>query len=479
MNSYFQKEVCKGLFFFILLITLFSCTQRENIDFSFILNKANNNRSEIKKIIDYYYISDSLKREAIYFLLQNMDSKYTHDILVKNSKLKTVSNGLYHKSITQKNINNYLDSLQLHYTDTIYNDIESIKATYFIKNIESSFSIWKTKSWSKNYSFNVFKEFILPYRFDTEKLSGWKEYFQKRYLPMIDTLSNKSVQNIFKLVKKDINSWYAFSYDAITPKTTQSLEDILEYQMGSCSDVAKLYVFALRSVGIAATVDYIPLWGKTNLGHSELVFWDEKNNPVLLQTGDWLNSPPPKVYRFYYSNRNTLFKRINEYKIPSFLYEKGYADVTNEYVKTSDVQIPKYNNKSETYFLSVFNSGKWKSIAFTFKKNKGNIIFKNIGRDIVYLPLLDLVPVGNPIIVYKGGDIEHLKIKKDKLIDIVIKCEHNYIEYWNNKWIKVRGVKLGNKKVKFSNIPSNTLYKIDGFLNDRIFTYLNKKVTVW
>ncbi|WP_281671074.1 hypothetical protein [Rikenella microfusus] len=46
-------------------------------------------------------------------------------------------------------------------------------------------------------------------------------------------------------------------------------------------------------MGIAATVDWIPLWGSSDGGHAETVYFDEEANPVMLQTDNWLLAQPP------------------------------------------------------------------------------------------------------------------------------------------------------------------------------------------
>ena len=240
---------------------------------------------------------------------------------------------------------------------------------------------------------------------------------------------------------------------------------------------------------MAATIDYIPLWGRTNYGHCELVYWDENNQAQRLKTGEWLSSPPPKVYRQYYSNqKNNLVDKVkNLNDIPPHLTERTYRDVTNEYTKTSTIIVkPNAEPKNGILYLSVFNSGRWQPIAWSDSvlTETKEFVFRDIGQNIAYLPSAYYqsrsIQNRTPLIVDSQLGVSQLLPDKDSLVSIVVskKKASNRFYYWDKKWINIGKGDLNIDTLKFDNIPSNTLYRL-GNHKERIFTYKNNKLRYW
>ena len=154
------------------------------------MNNAGENKVELQKFLNNYK-NDSLKLKAAEFLIKGMEKRFSYDLLVKNSEKQTVDFNLYQRKINQKNLINILDSLCYFVTDTTAKDIETVSSEYLTQNHEKAFEIWQTKSWSENYSFDMFCEFILPYRIGNESLDNdWRTYFQDKYLPILDTMQS-------------------------------------------------------------------------------------------------------------------------------------------------------------------------------------------------------------------------------------------------------------------------------------------------
>jgi hypothetical protein len=254
-----------------------------------------------------------------------------------------------------------------------------------------------------------------------------------------------------------------------------------------------VYLYALRAIGIAATIDYIPLWGRTNYGHCELVFFDENNQPLKLKTGNLLQTPPPKVYRQYYSNQaSSLVEKVDDiYDIPPHLSEKSYFDVTSQYTNTSTVIVkPKKKSKNGILYLSVFNTGRWQPIAWsdTVLIKTKEYIFKNIGQNIVYLPTIYFqrknIPNGIPFIVDNKGKVKSLVLDNNSKISIAVLKDtiNKELYYWDNKWVNTGKGNVNGDSLIFDNIPSNTLYRLinpEGDYQERIFTYNNNRIMYW
>lgn len=52
-------------------------------------------------------------------------------------------------------------------------DVEHIKADFLIRHIDLSFERLNQYPWLKNYPFDLFLEYLLPYRFENERPDLW------------------------------------------------------------------------------------------------------------------------------------------------------------------------------------------------------------------------------------------------------------------------------------------------------------------
>lgn len=478
--------------FFIFTVCSFSCCKEKNRAKIFrpIISKSE------QDALYQQFQGDSLKLRAAKFLISNLHDHTTKDILLKDSLNRTVDFCLYRNGVSHQKLQTVLDSLNIRIVDTTYLDIDALNARYLTTNINNSFKVWQNKPWSKNYSFNIFCEYILPYRIGNEEPSYWRGFFQEKYLPALDTMRGRNkVENIFEFIKNDIKRWYKYSHKAIKIKPTQNLDEQISYCEGDCEDVANIYVYALRAVGVAATIDYIPLWGKADNGHCEVVFWDENNYPVYLKTGNPLQFPPPKVYRKHFSFPPTsLHANVGDINnIPITLRSPRMIDVTEEYTKTSVVEIdPNKETKDSILYLAIFNSNSWKPIAWSKKRNSA-FVFDKVGRNNLYLPVTynnNVVKAkAPPFIIHSDSTIERLNINADLLESIKIneqlceKINSKFVEllYWDNQWKTMGFKELTTAEIIFENVPSNTVYRLVDYKENkrRIFTYKNDIIILW
>lgn len=107
------------------------------------LELAGENREELEKVLKHYE-EDSLKLEAAKFLISNMPIYNTFEGQsldnFKREFTNTIENGLTGKEALDKTekITGFPDLNRLN----LIKDIERIKASYLIENIEHSFMVW-------------------------------------------------------------------------------------------------------------------------------------------------------------------------------------------------------------------------------------------------------------------------------------------------------------------------------------------------
>ena len=155
------------------------------------LQSAGNSRNELEKVLLYYRenSSDSLKYRAVCFLIVNMPFySYLSGKQLENYK----SYYSWLKKSKGKSPEQVADSVKKVF-GPIGNmvrkrDILEIDSAYLCHNIEWAFKVWKEQPWGKNISFDMFCEYILPYRIDDEPLAYWREMYYEKYNSLLDSL---------------------------------------------------------------------------------------------------------------------------------------------------------------------------------------------------------------------------------------------------------------------------------------------------
>ena len=146
------------------------------------LEKAGENRRELETVLEHYK-DEPLKEKAARFLLENMDGHFAHTgeaVDVYDNYMDSVfrhCNGdrvfwiMKYDTILQRT---GLD-LELSQDERLY-DAQSVTADFLTEHIDSAFTVWQ-QNWNKQYSFEMFCRYVLPYRIGNEKTSLWRKTF--------------------------------------------------------------------------------------------------------------------------------------------------------------------------------------------------------------------------------------------------------------------------------------------------------------
>ena len=161
-------------------------------DVQSVLNSTGDQKSDLKEVITHYKknIGDSLKLKATYFLIRNMKHHYT--INGRDADLYALIYRQMAAVLVDKRNNvykEYIDSIGLENDFRIVYDMEGIKAKDLIENIDNAFKVWKNSAWGHNYNFEMFCEFILPYRVSTERYFPWRETYYAKYQKIFDNIN--------------------------------------------------------------------------------------------------------------------------------------------------------------------------------------------------------------------------------------------------------------------------------------------------
>ena len=497
-----QNKLQMRLILFLFLIPVIVFCQSKNDE--------KISTSEISKVLEYFKKKgDKEQYDATVFLTTNMPIHYSADNVWLDKSGKEVAFKVTdYKDIEEaaKKFGELKDSFGMVPKNTLIKDKDVIKSAFLIKNIEMAFKAWKENPWSKNYDFKIFCEYILPYRSLSEPMQDWRpEYqmtFEKLSVGMADASDPVELcSDIISNIKH-----FDFVLKRFDPKQLLGPADLLFWREGNCPDLANVAIFAGRSLGVATTFDYTPHYAASSNRHYWNTVIDNKGihvpfngNQDLPYVYNAVAKRLGKVFRVTFSEQiGNLTTLIPENEIPDdFLKSKNIVDVTSEYVAVSDVN---YSFSplviSKVSYLNVFNRGNWRPLDWAKINNKVSV-YKNMGRDIVYLPSVfisgKMVFENYPILLDQKGVKTILKPDvlnsfsatlsreneyKNKHTDNnpfqIIKGEKYKIYVWNSNWqLLEEQIASEDNKVSFKKLPKNGLFLMSSSKPDfyeRIFT---------
>ena len=489
-----------------------------------VLKQAGDNRAELEK---YWIIlktsPDTLEYQAACFLIANMEGhSYATYKLIDSLDNRVEFNVMDYPDFDS--LLKAAEQIEKEYgeldfdRDTLIDDISTIKADFLIKHIDYAFKAWRERPWAQGLSFDLFCQYVLPYRGSNEPLEDWRKSFFEEYNGLDSLLDDPGdPMQAARYINNDIRSWFTFDERFYYHPTDQGLAEMRANGIGRCEDMTNLAIFALRANGIAVTSDYTPYWANTGNNHAwnAIAGLDGKVIPFMgceSNPGDYsLANKLAKVYRksFGQQKNNLIFQERNRRKFPGWLAGKSYLDVTADYLDPVDYQVEfekPVPDSIDIAYLCVFNSGEWKAIDWARIENNG-AHFTNFGPDVIYLPGLfeneEIVPFGIPFVPHHDRPYETFIADTSDLISItlphtttralvfstdgVMKTEFKIgaeyeLFYWQDEWISLGTQTAEKQELIFNNVPAHGLYwlvEVDGSKDERIFSYQDGALSWW
>lgn len=488
------------------------------------LEAAGENRGELEKVLSHYSSGgDSLKLEAAYYLIANMEGHgYVIYDMIDSAGAKVDFNVLdYSDYEALKAAVDTLESrhgeLDFEKKEMMY-DFNIITGEFLINQIDFAFAAWRQRPWSRDFSFEQFCEYILPYRGSNEPLEDWRETFLEKYKDIATKMTDQSDPiEAAALINDDVKSWFGFDPRFYYHPTDQGLSEMIENKLGRCEDMTNLAIYAMRANGLAVTSDYTPYWANSGNNHAwnaivtpdgkVIPFMGAESNPGQYRLANKL----AKVYRktFSIQMNNLVFQERKQEKIPRWLARKSYIDVTADYTDALDVTLEfkrEIPDSVDIAYLCVFNTGEWKPIHWG-KIENGSATFTDMGRDIAYLPALyineEIMPFGSPFILDIDGILAELEpddsnkqpvqlisttrrkqeISTDGIVETFLTTGQEYeLFYWSDGWQTLAKSVAENKPLVFDSIPAGCLYWLvatDSDKEERIFTIEDGRQVWW
>lgn len=436
---------------YLVLIFLVACRQESSLERA--LATSGENRKELELVLDYFR-GDSLKYKAACFLIENMPGAFAvdeevvaacqpfyqmYDSLSHTYDYDSLS--IYDQYPKGKDWGRQIDSLWDVYSSSnneklrkdMCIDIKTIKASRLITEIEQAFRSWKENVYTRNYSFETFCDYILPYRQENGLLvDSARQVFYSRHQGQFFTNPGKNmIEEADSLLR--LYSYIGHSGFHATGIPIWDVATLEKLRQGLCTHKCWHNTLLFSSLGIAVATDIVPAWANRGSSHSWSVLIEEGDihpfNPFweqglwqykrLYNNMDyhkyWGRFRLPKVFRktYRYYMEGPLADGVPAKDIPEAFRSLRKKDVSHEYFDTVNVRIKlrKMPSGTKYAYLCVWNYNNWKPVHWG--KITGDMaLFSGMGKDIAYLPMYcmdgEMVVAADPVLVQKDGKVRIL-----------------------------------------------------------------------
>ena len=367
------------------------------------------------------------------------------------------------------------------------------------ENIEDAVDTWKKLPYSNRCSWQIFLEYVLPYKILNEYPQSWRKKVRKKLAPVAAGIRNDDhfAIRLLDTINGNVKEWFAFNVHQ-SPATWQEL---VAFKNGDCVAISCLMAFAGRSYGLPVAIDHCPVWANINglnhywnallqPGKKCLPFMGGEGNPgaynpfllfetILPGANKSTFKKCAKVFRHVFTANNKSIRQWiqNDANIPYTLSDEHVIDVTKEYYSVTDitVNVPGYTNQKIVY-LCVYNNGQWVPTAWDTVTTHHKAIFKDMANDRLYLPAFFsdgmVTPINHPFIADSAGT-HFLEPAQKRKITVSIKylasIEQEQVDLysqvdelqWNNFAKKQQGLAAGKNRAVVKNGERYTLYYWD------------------
>lgn len=153
------------------------------------LKLAGENRVQLEKVLRYYneVDPDPMKFKAAEYLIANMTYRYTifGPAIDSLNKGYEYVYGVYTKDRNPVFSSDSVQRMMKGEKDAEY-DLKRLSADQLIEQIEAAFEACERFEWCKAYPFELFCEYILPYKIGNSDPVDWRRYAYEKYGDLLD-----------------------------------------------------------------------------------------------------------------------------------------------------------------------------------------------------------------------------------------------------------------------------------------------------
>lgn len=418
------------------------------------MNLAGDNRGELEAVLDHY-ADDAEKLAAARFLIENMPGHYSFADTARAERFYDALDSLLDvmADSSRKAVQEAIVELcGQHGAENFarVQDIRVVSADFLIGNIERAFEQWRTVAWCRSLDFDQFCEFILPYKVtETQALKPWWDDYTAMTADSLERMSSCSLFRISgfqaaEVVNNALKRHFVRDPEdyPIAPLFYRQLTR-LRVPFGTCDDLCQAGLSAFRAAGIPVAIDYVPVWGYGNRGHTwgvvhapngkDMAFVPIHMSPYTVHK---INETISKVYRRTYArNDDLLALNASGEWVPEVFRNVFQRDVTPLYVEPRDLTV-EVDAPGRYVYLCTSSRAKWKPVAYAEVKG-GKATFRDVGRGCVFLVVAydsngRMLPLSEPLKFDRDGSLSEIVANTDSTLDVTLYRKAPLLEYaWN------------------------------------------------
>ena len=468
------------------MVLLCACGKQTAVEKA--LDEAGDNRLELLKVIDHYRNGeerDSLKLEAAMFLIGNMPghgSVWSEAIDTFRQRLANADSVLL-----MEPMNAWWDELKKNNKPVFREDLKYLTADFLIENIDGAFRVWQNAPWKEEVDFDLFCNYVLPYRFESELLAaGWRDTLYKEYHAVVKDA--KTVKEAFEAVHDTV--WKRLLSSSSHFPHILDVNAMLHQRKAMCIQRCVMLGAVMRALGIPAAIDNVGRWANySSNGHAWAslvtregtfsIFEEEREaklknriDATLFEVDYPIAAGYPlktdfkkraaKVWRSTYAHQSVDAEADKDWEIAKPLVSPFREDVSAAYGLEANVEVQTTLPVARAY-LCTFATGKdWMPIDFA-NLTGGTCRFEALGDSVVYAVIANhdgkLTALESPFILAKG---EKVSLVPDKAHTQTVTLTRKYplTGKWMNEWAPMPGGRFeGSNEADFSR--TETLGVID------------------
>jgi len=452
----------KKLLSFALTLLLLAGCSKDNRYLRDALKAAGENRAELEAVLEHYRTvdNDPQKLKAAKYLIANMPAHYSYSDTA-------AINSYYRKALEilgtgpspdwqRDTLRQISDYYYWGLSDDTISDVKFITADYLIYSIDHAFNQWRTKPWANHLTYEQFRDWILPYKVtELQSLDMWRDTLSQHYSDSLKTVPSCDIQRntiygAIEIVRNEIHRKQSdiglrVIWENRGSIPMRSAETWVRMTYGSCMDYVIMGTAVFRSLGLPSAVDYAPIWGRNSDGHSWYVFLSDRGkeestiNALIMPAGQqfYPYERIPKVFRKTYTINRERYRYSDKAK---YVYPLDVCvqDVTDHYNLTSDIDVDIFKGvklRDKYVYIAMFSAtqpNQWMILDIgTVKRRKAH--FHAMGRNMLYIVIgyngRSLVPISNPFILHKNGDIQYVTCDDNERMSVTLK--RKYYESYN------------------------------------------------
>ena len=435
-----------------ILLAACSCNGSYNRNVRKAIIQSGSNSKELKSVLAHYK-DNPLKYRAACYLIGNMPGHFTYtgeQAEAFASQMNSILNEIPYDEPYRDSrlIQRRTDSLIRIFQNSGFirtEDISNVRAAFLIANIDSAFNLWENSHWADHLDFEEFCETLLPYTFyNGYQFEDWRtwvnSWLDDSILEILQSFRFSSDMDHSSFwACKSVNGWLRDYYgrEEVPKGAVKALSQtaLLRIPYGECAHFADIALIVMRSLGIPVMEDFTPQWPFRSLGHTWNVLISTDGRRISFSgcdiDPDVLHKPDQrmaKVYRRTYAHNSELV-RLNrvEKTVPDLFSNVFVRDVTGEYMKTIDIKDRTRNIRHRYAYLAVFDNAEWQPVCYG-RRTFGGYTFKEIGKDIVYLPVFftesGLEAIDDPFIIDIKGKKYILKAQESDRKSVSLKRKY-------------------------------------------------------